>query len=241
MRDTPAAARGTAAERGEVDDVLAGGIHETRRPLALARGYLQMLTDGSLGELNDGQRRAAERIEEKLLEAQEQLEHLEVLSRLGVAHTELGPVVLEDAVRAAVARAQAKADIRHGSIELRGRSDVRGVADGALLERILDNLLDNALTYSPGPPEIVAEIGMDGSPYIRVQDCGGGISPEVAPHIFSKWFRGDAVDTSRPGSGLGLYLSRQAAQQMDAALDLEWTKPGVGTSFRLSLATPAGR
>lgn len=198
-----------------------------------------MLTDESLGELNGAQRRAAERIEEKLLEAQRQLEQLEAMTRLGVLDSDPAPVVLCDAVQAAIGRAQAKADLRQGHIELHGNRDVRGLVDNALLDRILDNLFDNALSYSDEPPRVVAEVGRDGAAFIRVRDAGLGLDRQTAANVFAKWFRGDALDSERPGSGLGLYLSRQAARRMDGDLELEWSEPGVGTSFRLTLPTPA--
>lgn len=232
----PQGANGGEPDRG--GDVLAGGIHETRRPLALALGYLQMLTDESLGPLTDGQRRAAGRIQEKLREVHGQLEQLEVLIRLGVVDTAPRAVVLREVVDGSIRRAQAEADLRHASIELRGPRDVRGLADVPLLNRILDNLLANALTYSDEPARIVAEVGLDGLPFVRVRDNGRGLDPETAPRVFSKWFRGDSTDESRPGSGLGLYLSREAAQQMGARLELEWTRPGSGSAFKLTLPSP---
>lgn len=240
MSDFHRAPQGADAERnpGGSDETLAGGVHETRRPLALALGYLQMLTDESLGTLTAGQRRAAERIEEKLREARGQLEQLEVLIRLGVVRTEPRSLALGDVVEGAIHRAQAHADLRRASIEQRGRRDVHGVADAVLLDRILDNLLDNALTYSDGSARVVAEIGVDGGPFVRVQDNGRGIDTETAQRVFTKWFRGDTTDSSRPGTGLGLYLSREAAQQMGARLELEWTRPGSGTAFRVNLPAP---
>jgi signal transduction histidine kinase len=75
---------------------------------------------------------------------------------------------------------------------------------------------------------------------ITVADDGIGVLPADQPRIFERFARGtDPVSREKPGSGLGLYLSRGLAEQMGGSLQLRATEPGKGSTFvvRLPLAT----
>jgi signal transduction histidine kinase len=221
-------------------DVLAEVTHETRRPLGLARGYLSLVVEEQLGSLNDLQRERLRRVDEKLAEAQSELENrLVLLGRLERDEvrggTQLEPIDLLGEVECAMERARVRVDLVSGRLELRhAPPPIRARADGALLSRVLDNLLENALLYAEGPPSVTVEVGAGagGRPFVRVLDEGTGMTSQVAARVFEEGFRGLA---SGPGSGLGLWLSRRAAGQMHARLELESTEPGRGTVFRLEL------
>lgn len=226
-------------ERSPYDDLMAAGVHETRRPLALAHGYLDMLRDGSLGALNPRQRRALDRIEEKVTEARGQLDRINVINRLQRDTVNPVDLILEDEVRDAIARAVPKADLLGGRLHLSaddGPTRVR--ADRSLLAQVLDNLLDNALTYSDGPPCAWVEVSAEPRPAVRVHDAGLGFSSAAAARAFEPGYRARPDDDQRPGSGLGLHLSRSAARRMGGSLALERTRPGAGSTFLLEL-TPS--
>lgn len=218
--------------RPDYQELMAVGIHEARRPLALAHGYLQMLLESSAGDHN----LALQRIGEKLAEARGQLDRIEVVARLQRPSIETVGVVLEDEVEEAVARGAAKADLLGGRLEFAPGGETRACADRTLLTQVLDNLIDNALTYSTPPPRARVEIFDAPGPSIRVVDSGPGFSPESALHAFDRGYRAHPEDDQRPGSGLGLYLSRSAAERMGGSLRLEAPRPGAGASFVLQLA-----
>jgi PAS domain S-box-containing protein len=107
-------------------------------------------------------------------------------------------------------------------------------ADAESLERILANLLTNALKYSPPDmPVIIAAEQVDREIHISVADRGKGISPEDQPHLFDRFFR--ARDTGRKtGIGLGLFITRKLVEAHGGRV---WVKsePGKGSVFTYTL------
>jgi signal transduction histidine kinase len=207
----------------------------------LARSYLSLILDEQLGSLTGPLRERLEQIDAKLGEALSVLDNrlllLSTLERSERQATSNQSVDVIAAVAAAVNRAQARRELAAGSLELHhSPPPIRAWANGVLLGRVLDNLLENAIIYSVEPPQVTVEVGFGTSdrPEIKVIDKGVGMTQAVATDIFEKGFRGHA-SSFRPGSGLGLWLSRRAAEQMEARLVLESTEPGQGSAFQLEL------
>jgi two-component system phosphate regulon sensor histidine kinase PhoR len=110
-------------------------------------------------------------------------------------------------------------------------------ADPARLERVLLNLLSNALKYCPEGNVRLEVDDRDGWVSITVVDDGPGIRPDDLPHVFTKFYRGR--ETSSPaGFGLGLYGAKLIVEAHGGHLDAE-SIPGVETRFRVKLPTPA--
>jgi signal transduction histidine kinase len=126
-------------------------------------------------------------------------------------------------------------------IQVEGSDDSTVLADRAMVAKILDNLLNNALTYSDHVPTIRMQARRDsGQVAITVADDGSGVVPADQARIFERFARGtDRLSREKPGSGLGLYLSRGLAEQMGGSLQLQASQPGKGSTFvlRLPLAT----
>jgi two-component system sensor histidine kinase MprB len=98
------------------------------------------------------------------------------------------------------------------------------------LARAINNLLDNAVNYSP--PGSPVEITVRGSE-LTVRDHGQGISAADLPHVFDRFYRG-AESRGRPGSGLGLAIVRQVVRQHGGTVTAE-RAPGGGTLMRVRL------
>jgi signal transduction histidine kinase len=111
---------------------------------------------------------------------------------------------------------------------------VRG--DAERLRQLVDNLISNAIKYSDSGGEVRVEAGADdGHVVVHVRDSGPGIRQEHHAQIFEKF--GRAAGSAKPGTGLGLFLSRSFAEAHGGSLDVEST-PGEGAVFTLRL--PAG-
>ena len=109
-------------------------------------------------------------------------------------------------------------------------------ADPGHLRQVLDNLVENAIKYSPDGGAVVLTLGqVDGMVTYDVRDCGVGIQPAEQERIFDKFYRVDA-DMSRGigGTGLGLFIVRELVRQMGGRIDVT-SMPGEGSCFTVQL------
>ena len=135
-------------------------------------------------------------------------------------------------------RARPRAELNGADIAATlGPDPLQVDADSRQLGRILDNLINNGLTYAARPPRLRVSVTTDGErAVVHVIDNGVGMSEVERVRVFRPFHRGnDPAIGSVPGSGLGLYVSRQLAEANAGKLTLERTELGLGTSFALDL------
>jgi len=208
-------------------DFVANVSHELKTPLAAIRGYAETLRDGALQE-EETARRFTERLLWQCRRLQALLDDLLTLSRLegaGQAVAEREPVDLSALAQRAVETLAAAAREKRVrvAIDEQPLPRIPGDADG--LERLLVNLLDNAIKYNRPGGEVV----------IAVSDTGIGIPPEALGRIFERFYR---VDKGRAreegGTGLGLAIVKHLAQSHGGHVEVE-SRMGRGTTFRVFL------
>ncbi|MFY9819975.1 MAG: ATP-binding protein [Thermoanaerobaculia bacterium] len=224
-------------------DFVANVSHELKTPLAAIRGFAETLRDGALDEPATA-RRFTERIVSQCRRLQELLDDLLTLSRLeGVAPAlEREPVALAAVVHRAVELISAVAREKRVEIAVSTGDEplppVMGDPDG--LERLVLNLLDNAIKYNRPDGRITLRLSRsDGEAVLEVTDTGIGIPPESIPRLFERFYR---VDKGRAreegGTGLGLAIVKHVAQTHGGQVEVE-SRPGQGSTFRVRL--PMGR
>ncbi len=109
------------------------------------------------------------------------------------------------------------------------------LADPERLQRILANLLSNALKYSPPDTEVTLSfVVRDGEVVTLVTDGGAGIAPEELPRLFQRYYRAAAGRERREGLGLGLYITRLLVEAQDGRIWAQ-SEVGVGSTFSFSL------
>ncbi|OII21160.1 DUF4118 domain-containing protein [Frigoribacterium sp. MCBA15_019] len=227
----------SAGPLAQVDQVrtalLAAVGHDLRRPLASATAAVTGLRQGDVVWADRDR-------DELLATAHESLDALSALvtNLLDVSRVQAGalavsrqPVDVDDVLFASVDELQ----VEPGRIELQRGEDVpQADADPVLLQRVLVNLLDNALKYAPGgTPVRLSSSSFGDAVEIRVTDQGPGISPERLDLVFVPFQRlGDTDNTA--GLGLGLAISKGFTEGMGGTLRAEET-PGGGLSMVVSL------
>jgi signal transduction histidine kinase len=221
-------------------DFTAMVAHELDTPLAVIRGYADMLATGELDI--DEQALALDRVqaETDLLEALVSDVRSAAAVERGDFAIELQQVALDGLLRDAAAFVETL----HGDHRLvtQGTTDGWVLADPHRIGQVLRNLLSNAAKYSPdgAPIELRTVPGAaPGHVRIEVADRGAGIHPDDAVRIFEKFGRGrDGGGRKVAGTGLGLYLSRRILQAHGSELTLD-SVPGGGSVFGFELR--AGR
>jgi signal transduction histidine kinase len=157
----------------------------------------------------------------------------------GLSKPELKPMDLAAVVRDACGLFQSLAEDKQIALAREGpeRLEMRG--DVRLIQRMLANLLDNAIKYTPegGRVKVTLRSSPDRSVSIAVQDSGAGILDKDLPHIFERFYRGDP-SRSQPGSGLGLSFARAVARAHGGEISVESRRPS-GTTFRVEFPQAA--
>ena len=151
-------------------------------------------------------------------------------------------VDLRELARAAVERAVPRAGLLGGEVRyVDGGAEVPVDVDVDNIGRILDNLLNNALTYTERKPEIAVRMSVVGTrAVVRVEDNGIGIPKNQRERVFERFFRSpDPTMAKVPGIGLGLYISRGLAEGNGGKLVVEKSDPKHGTVFALTLPLAA--
>jgi signal transduction histidine kinase len=218
-------------------------VHELRAPLTVTGGYLAMALDGTFGELPKPLREVLETAQQKTEEAKALASELLTVARLEgkvlTPRAELVPV--SEALTQALARARPRAELVRATFQVDDGVELAMLADETLVGKIIDNLLNNALTYADHPPTIRVEARREGQQVaLTVADDGIGISPQDQGRLFQRFARGtDRLVAEKAGTGLGLYLSRGLAEQMGGSLQLQSTETGKGSTFVLRLPAAA--
>jgi two-component system, OmpR family, phosphate regulon sensor histidine kinase PhoR len=218
-------------------DFVANVSHELKTPLAAIRGYAETLRDGALDEPPTA-RRFTERILQHCRRLQALLDDLLTLSRLeSVALAEeREPVDLNALVQRAVDLLGKAAREREVQIAVEGGALPAVPGDADALERLVLNLVDNAVKYNqPGGQVTVRLAQQDHAAVLEVADTGIGIPPDALPRVFERFYR---VDKGRSrdegGTGLGLAIVKHVAQAHGGQIDVE-SRMGKGTTFRVKL------
>jgi signal transduction histidine kinase len=213
--------------------------HELRTPLAHIKGYIDLITEGQLGDLNEEQSGAldvVQRATERLGSLIEDLIEFSTASRSGI-RLEVEQVDLPELYAEIIEHSRKKAEKAGVNLMKTLESDLPLVqADRERLAWVLFQLIDNGIKFTPngGSVEVKAD-RRDNEVIISIRDTGVGIPSDRAEEIFEPFHQLDGSPTRRyGGTGLGLALVKIILDSHDAELEVH-TQEGQGSAFSFTL------
>ena len=220
------------------DDLLQNLSHELRTPLTHVLGYLRLMADGEFGPLNDQQVETLELVMTKAGQLAELINDIVSVQESEARNLLPRSIHLErvvaQAIRTSAPRAQAK--------EIQIVAHIPAIlppvfADPVRMQEVFEELLENAIKFSPPSTQIEITLEDPGGSAIQacVRDHGIGIAPEEHEKIFRRFYQVDSGTTRRfGGTGLGLTIVRKVIEGHNGRVWLE-SAPGQGSSFYLAL------
>jgi PAS domain S-box-containing protein len=225
------------SSREAIDEFVSMVVHELRQPVGVVMGYADLLLHTLPPEDEPRYGAPLNAILQKAVEASALINDILTAAKIEAGGMAANCAIhdLSERIRAAAGRASPAVALRGGEISVVGDSSpVHAWADAGFVDTILDNLLANAVNYSPSPPVIRVELRHGAEVEVLVSDHGKGIAPEMHDRVFERFVR--VQDRSRePGTGLGLYVARHLAHRQQGSLELVSSRPGEGSVFALRL------
>jgi signal transduction histidine kinase len=228
----------------ELREALIRGVtHDIKNPLGAASGYADLLEEGIAGELNPQQSEMIRRFKKLVVTAQQTVTELLDLARVGAQELVIDSrdAELVGTVRDVVSGYEAAATRKRIVLTMDTFADTLPLkTDPGRVRHILENLVSNAIKYTPAGGAVHVGISSDDPQHdgrsvsISVRDNGPGISPEFRERIFEEFFRVPATDQTASGSGLGLAISRRIARLLGGDISFD-DAPGQGSIFTLKL------
>ncbi len=216
------------------DDDVATISHDLKNPLSIITLDVGVLQERLAGSASGELRRALARIEQNVAFINRLIHDLLDLSALGAAHFSMTmePTDLGRLVASVVGRATTPAERERIYLDVPGPIIV--MADAARVERVIENLLLNALKYAPSPTPIGVRVDLgDDHACVSVIDEGPGIAPPDQRLVFEKFRRGRA-SRRREGTGLGLYVCRKIVEAHGGRIGVD-SELGKGSRFFFEL------
>jgi heavy metal sensor kinase len=217
---------------------MADASHELRTPVATTRTAASVALQQQHRDERE-YRDTLEIVEQQAARLSRVVDDMFTLARADAGNypMRMTPMYLDEVVDEVVRAARVVASTRSVSIEPMTVPSAAFTGDEELIRRMLVNLIDNAVRHSPGGGTVRVDLdGTDGGYAIAVRDQGPGIPSEIRPHIFERFFRGDASrrSSAHDGAGLGLALARWIANAHGGDVILARSSPS-GSTFVITL------
>ncbi|MFA5359062.1 MAG: HAMP domain-containing sensor histidine kinase [Patescibacteria group bacterium] len=221
------------------DEFVSIASHQLRTPLTALKGYVGMLLDEDVGPINDKQREYLVEIKN----ANDRMIGL-ITALLNVSRVDLGVFIVEPeqlnlkkVAEDVLKDLGMKIEGKKLQIETHFEKNVPLInADPNIIQMIFQNLLTNAVKYTPSGAKISISVKKDGSDFIiSVADTGYGIPKAVQSKIFTKMFRADNARVKDPdGTGLGLYIIKSTLEKTGGKIWFESTE-NKGSTFYVTI------
>jgi len=226
------------------DDFIHSITHDLRSPMTSIRGFMEILLDGSAGEITEQQREFLQIMDDSSKKLLGLINNI-----LDVAKLESGKIditlsrvnagrLVNNIVKALKLRAE------KGQITLRAKETAKLPdinADAGLLERTIENLISNALKFTPAGGRVSVETeDFEDRIQVSVTDTGEGIPQNFLNKVFDKFQQVENSMTKKKGTGLGLAISRYIVEAHRGKIWVE-SEPGKGSKFQFYIPKNLGK
>jgi signal transduction histidine kinase len=220
------------------DEFVALISHDLRTPLTSIMGYVELaLDDTGEPKLDDERRGFLEVVSRSSYRLMRLVDDLLFVARLQAGRLDLTPTLLDLAALARQAAEEAKRQASAKGVELvfEGDESVEIDADKGRMFQLLDNLVSNAIKFTPEGGRVEVCVALNGNAVLEVRDTGVGLTAEEAPRVFERFFRTEnAVQDQVPGTGLGLFIAQAITEAHGGRISAR-PREGGGAVFRVEL------
>jgi two-component system phosphate regulon sensor histidine kinase PhoR len=209
--------------------------HDLRSPLTSILGYIELIRRS--GPLNEVQQQFVTRITSSVKSITVLIEELLELGKIEAGFDqEREPMLLQPVIRQVVDSLRQLSEAKRQKLDVRVPENLPMVLGNPLrLRQLLNNLIENAIKYTPENGQIRVLLHADNSFLVlRIMDNGIGIPPQDQPFIFDKFFRTDEAIDHFPGTGLGLSIVKGIVDAHNGRIWVE-SQMGSGTTFTVML------
>lgn len=217
--------------------------NQARSSLSTIKKYGDFLHAKQFGTLTFAQQEAVDNLQSALAESLVHIDRLLAHSRLDQARYPLTPssIRVGKAVRGVIETIRPLADARQIAVRMKGNAQLLVYVDPLLLHGALDELLVNAVKYTPERGRISVDIADKGRAVsIAVKDSGIGIPAKEKSRIFEKFFRGGRAQAMATGNGLGLAFAQSFVETMNGTLAFVSTER-KGSTFTITVPKKKSR
>jgi signal transduction histidine kinase len=216
------------------DEFVALISHDLRTPLTSIMGYVELSLDEPLADETRSYLEVVARSSQRLLRL---VDDLLFVARLQSGRLEIMPSRLDltEVARQAAQEARGRADAKDLELVVDTNGTVPVDADRGRIFQLFDNLISNAIKFTPDGGKVEIKVGANGTARLEVCDTGIGFTEAQAARVFERFYRTeDAVERQVPGTGLGLFIAHAIADAHGGTISAH-PRDGGGAVFRVEL------
>jgi signal transduction histidine kinase len=230
---------------GKLDEMKSNFVltvtHELRSPISVVRSLMRTMLAGYAGTLNDQQREMLNRVQYRADFLQTLIDDLLDLAAGKsdlVKREERVVVCLDEAVERVIKRFEIPAQEKQITLESRIERGVKISATEQGIDRVLNNLISNAVKYTPNGGRVAVTLSVSNNrANIVIADSGIGIPAESLPHLFEEFYRApNAQAQEKEGTGLGLAITKDLVTRFGGHIAVQ-SQVGQGTTFTVTFPT----
>jgi signal transduction histidine kinase len=220
------------------DELVQNVSHELRTPLTFVKGYVDLLMDGEMGLINREQQNTLQIVSDKTLEITRLIDDIMSLQRISADNLILEPFEMTKLIEEAISGHRLTAGQKGLLLDFQRPPKARGeiVADKGRVQQVLDNILVNAIKFSPDGGTILLTMADEPEQImVQIADQGIGLPADKVERIFERFYQVDGTSRRRfGGAGIGLAIVKRIVDAHEGKIWVE-SEVNQGSTFYFSL------